>query len=498
MNKRTKLLSLVLICALAVAMILPGTPAEVKASSPSFSVISIEDNDFHGCKIQYSTDGTNWTDITSTMGATAASHLRIVLADGYEVAGHTAIRVAGADVLQSNLATFTGNSGYALTGGSEYQIENIQFLATGGNGGGGGAPGFNGNCYIAWLDGDTFRYHHFTGLSTDNSVNYFAASTVVDDVTGANAISPTLTSNNYEFLWDSFNPADSTFAALTSGAEKLAYVKDRDNGFSIDPVGAYDEANAISTNGDRAFKLTIYNDTPGNYEGITVGGDGTYSLGSWAFKNNTIDVSGTSASSPKEYDAYVGNESLTLAANTQSATITAVEPVGVPAKAVTVTSAGGTFTIAFHSNYYDNVVFKITDNAGGVNYLRINRLSMRVEAEPGTGNRVLALYYPSAKSYSNYSVLFTTTAANGSISSKVVSANATGYDADGNAYANYEVAEGVGLKKACYAIPSDAASGFSVTVVEGAMSSTNYPGTLAGRSTGVTFTVVNGQLKQVQ
>lgn len=502
--KKTKrrLTAIVMALAMIIVGVVPGAinaEENVGIVGSTIKVKSIDTTPFPtGCSASYF-DGSQWVEITGTITeAVRAQNLRVVLGEGCQLASHTQIWYNGSNILANGdgertaaqvLSALTSSEGYTLDGNaSPYEVEHLDFTTSSGG---------SDECYIAWLDSNgVFRYHHFTGLAPYDSgiINFFSAPEVIDEIDPSAHIDATLSEESYEFLNSSFDPTAQAFATLTTGAEKLAYVKDRDNNLSIDPCGAYSEANAISTNGDRMFTITIFGS---EYEGVTVGGQGTYIPGFWRAHSDTIDISGSTEGSPVEYTAYLLDSTITLRSVSDdfSAPITAVEPVGVPAKAVTVTARGdGVFALAFHSNYYDSVVFKVTTDDNQTLYMRINRITMQMAAKPGEqGRNYLVIYYPSSKSYSDYTIVFNATSASGGVTSTTVTTpEETAYDSMGGMTGKYEVADGKGLKCAWYALPDSvkSSSSFNVNVISGtaaALTSDVYPGTLVGSGDGATF-----------
>ncbi|MBQ6127827.1 hypothetical protein IJI69_04015 [Candidatus Saccharibacteria bacterium] len=261
---------------------------------------------------------------------------------------------------------------------------------------------FNGRAWFIWnCDDDLCRYQ-ITGLTEPTesgedityTTKYVKSSDVVDRddntkkldlnellnlaaATPANKLAP------YLFIYDDcisgaentcIDSIDSvtTWDGLETWWDANITDYDTQQNFAIDPTGASAGANIISTNGNRKFRATIYDDT--DYYGISNASsttDLTYYPEFWntAFFNPAYDVSGTSLSNPKIIQSFLLEPKVTLKSDDISAPIANIEVAseGVPASAVTITPKGdGKFDIVFNSNYYDKVVFRIT--SGGNSY----------------------------------------------------------------------------------------------------------------------------------
>lgn len=266
---------------------------------------------------------------------------------------------------------------------------------------------FNGNAWFVWnCDGDLCRYK-ITGLTeavdTGTDITYttkYVKSSDVVDINDANkklnlntlleqaAGTPANELAPYLFVYDDCinddhnNPIAKTCITGISSVDTWSGLQtwwdanitdyDEQKNFAIDPTGASSGNNIISTNGDRSFRATIYDDT--DYYGISNASsttDLTYYPEFWntAFFNPAYDVSGTSLSNPKIIQSFLLEPKVTLKSDDISAPIANIEVAseGVPASAVTITPKGdGKFDIVFNSNYYDKVVFRIT--SGGNSY----------------------------------------------------------------------------------------------------------------------------------
>ena len=239
---------------------------------------------------------------------------------------------------------------------------------------------------------------------------------------------------------------------------------------NLQPVGEPFLNNAYVSYGDRNFKITIYND---DYRGIDLGSLEKlhYYPAIWnnAFlRTDSYDVSGTSKENPAEIETVLLEDIVTLKAlNYNSFEIKSIEALDVPDGAVVVIKSNGEFNIKFNSNFYDNVVFKITSSKNEVYYLRINRITLRVMNDRVMYNNHqehidinASFYFDNKTSYNDYIVSGTISYLDGT--SEVISLENAKYidDGLGNITYDYEVDEenitdpnvpkGKGLKVASY------------------------------------------------
>ena len=406
MKTKRKLLAVIAAFAFVVSVL---SPLRVSAATITYEVQF--DSTEHGV-FQYSLDNTTWVDVTSSQNISVEGdhlYVKVVPEDGYHVADYSAIRSDGTLIASgTQLEAVTDLTSYIGTG---MIVEHIVFSNADGGGDPGPGSGFTGSVYFVWVDGSTFYSHKITDLvgAIDNAgqleypLNSIPLSSIKDDVTNT---AYTL-GMNYEFCWEEAFEAISATEAFGSATDKLEYLNE--NKCTIDPTGAVSGENSISTNGDRAFRLTIFNDADGSYEGLTVSVPDEYAyFPDWwdpAFHQDTFDISGTTKADPFEVEAFVLEPTVSI----RSDDITSVRALDVPAKAVSITDEGrGRFDLQFHSHFYDNVVFELTDEAGETYYIQINRISMRVNRVAGaTPYYAVDLYYADSSSYTNYDVITT-------------------------------------------------------------------------------------------
>ena len=278
-----------------------------------------------------------------------------------------------------------------------------------------GPEAFSGNVWFVWRDGTTFKKFKITGIpgatmsTTEPPYAIYDTHYVsTSDITGFNmaSIDTNADGEDYQFVWDKEhftggNVQDQSTGDVLAGFETWAQYKaftasldeDEYHDFTVDPTGAKNGENSISTNGDRAFRLTIRNSDYFGIVNATSPADPnlTYYPDFWNadFHNPEIDISGTSSSNPAILDSYLLESVIKLSAKNGTPITIAIDD-DTPAAAVTI--SGGNIT--FNSRYYDQVRFKIT--AGGHDYyLLITRITIKAEGD---------VYVPSAntKSYDVY------------------------------------------------------------------------------------------------
>ena len=149
----------------------------------------------------------------------------------------------------------------------------------------------------------------------------------------------------------------------------------------LQPVGEPSANNAYVSYGDRNFKVVIYSSA---YKGITLGdlSDLNYYPAHWTnafLRTDQYDISGTSLEHPAKLesillDNVVHFRPIAIPGNTLQ--IANVEALDVPDDALTITNPNGLWTITYASNFYDHVVFKVTDTNNQVYYIQVNRYTV--------------------------------------------------------------------------------------------------------------------------
>lgn len=374
---------------------------------------------------------------------------------------------------------------------------------------------FNGEVYFAWNDRNGgFHYHLITGIPGFDEVNgtypvkYINSSTIVDDVDHTTKWE--FGQKPYEFCWkEDFEQYLGSTEFANNQNKFDGILPAQEDGFAVDPCGAKDGANSISTNGDRNFRLTIINDSEGStYEGVKVGTTGSYFPGFWdrVFYSDVTDISETTKSNPATIESYLLSDTVTLESDGIGSQITDIKALDVPSGAVSVTKSGSKYNIKFNSNYYDKVVFEVT--SGTTKYfVRIARVTLQVHDNFGpncTNPKITAtFFYPNTSSYNQYEVYANIEYSNGKIETKKLSAAHTDIArtmemANVTIINDNEYNGGTGLKAADYEVAVEnykAVKTIKFNVIKaGSFNTDVYGGTVAGSGDGITYNVLQRRI----
>ena len=367
---------------------------------------------------------------------------------------------------------------------------------------------FDGNAYFVWINSaNKICYHKFTNLmgrpeheQQGYEINYVNVADLTDQ-----------SGNNSTYVWGQENAnwvlakdMENQDGSLRTDLTKEMLFGDPnlfdDRGIQLDPCGAENGANSINTNANRNFRATIYRE---NYNAIKFSSnqnDYTYFPCFWdqTFFSSTVDVSGTTAENPAEYDTYLLESTIRFTEGQFSDHITAVEALNVNPEAVDISIVDGICSIRFNSNYYDNVVFKIT--AGGKDYfVKINRLVLDIKDNFGPDTEedylIARIFYSKENSYDDYEVIATVIYNDGTTDVKVLSPSELRYyDVDDRNRSitgdNYKLEGGKGLYESqCYiAVDRLKLVGAYFTIVtKGALEGDTYNGTFSGSGEGTYY-----------
>ena len=307
-----------------------------------------------------------------------------------------------------------------------------------------------------------------------------------------------LNPGDYHFIWDD---AISNIDGKTTWKQLEDYVKslseDAKRDFSIDPTSAKWAANAINTNGDRSFRLCIYDDE--HYEALEFGAnenDYTYFPSRWdpVFFNSEIDISSTTKESPAYYETYILEPNLKFKLGEKSnSTIKSIKALDVNEDAASISKDGDEYTIRFNSNYYDSVIFEVEDNNGNKNYIEIKRIVLDTMIQTLDNDSKLygiaRLLFPASRSYENYEVIADITYKDGSRKSVKAKNIETRQDLylTGEMVLTNEWMDGKNLKAASYGVEleKDVVSVNFTAIKKGALDGNSYGGTFAGSGKGV-------------
>lgn len=261
------------------------------------------------------------------------------------------------------------------------------------------------NAYLVWSCDNKICYSLVEELS--NNAKFIAASTIeASNVAGkyfdVNA------DNKFFSPYSAFQTKKTQIDANSIDIEDLI----GPDGIDYQPVGEPVSNNAYTSYGDRSFKVTIYGS---KYKGVTLGSlsDLTYYPSTWTdplVRIESYDISGTSKENPTDIETILLEPIINIKALAyNSFEIASIEALDVPNGAVTITKDGDDYKFSFKSNFYDNVVFKVTDTDGNQYYIRINRKVLFVQREVvmypsniGNLDVFTDFYFNRAKSYSDY------------------------------------------------------------------------------------------------
>ncbi len=228
----------------------------------------------------------------------------------------------------------------------------------------------------------------------------------------------------------------------------------------LQPVGEPEDNNAYVSYGDRNFKVVIYND---DFKGISMGDLSELSYYPEYYTNpfvrqDQFDISGTTKNRPTLLNSILLESTVIIRAlNYNSFVISSIEALDVPEDAVTITKeSNGDFKLVFSSNFYDNVVFKVTDTKSEVSYLQVKRFTIDGwVANNDEGSTLIAdFYFDREKSYSDFDLTAKVILNDGSTKNVILTAKNGIDDGLGNITDGYEVDEqssgGKGLKKSTF------------------------------------------------
>ena len=279
----------------------------------------------------------------------------------------------------------------------------------------------------------------------------------------------------------------------------------------LQPLGEPEYNNCYVSYGDRNFKVVIYND---EYKGVAMGDLSRlhYYPAEWTnafIKRDQFDISGTSKDEPTGITSILLESTVIIKAlNYNNFEIASIEALDVPEDAVTVNKVNGEFELVFASNFYDNVVFKVTDTDGEVSYLQVNRYTIDGWIKFKDNHPVLNadFYFDREKSYSDFNLTAKIIYRNGTIKNVTLEAADGIDDGLGNITPGYEVDEeegeygprGKGLKKSTFEYPLENGEDREIKKVylnaeyKGSTAS-NYAGAYVGSGEGVLANIYQGE-----
>ena len=261
-------------------------------------------------------------------------------------------------------------------------------------------------------------------------------------------------------------------------------------GVKLQPVGEPQGNSSYVSYGDRNFRLTIFNE---NYKAITLGNMDDLHYVPHFYEDATyvdaIDISETTEENPAIMHSILLEDTVRIkASEIGGLEIAKIEALGAPAGAISINGENNEYEFVFHSNFYDAVVFKITDTDGIEYYLKVERSTLdnwiREESVQTT------FYFDADTSYSDYELIATYVYKDGTTVEKTMTNTQMIDDGLGNIIYDYETEAGRNLKMATYAIEeergfSDELEGVYFNAKKAGTTDLIYAGTLVGSGLGI-------------
>lgn len=367
-------------------------------------------------------------------------------------------------------------------------------------------PPFDGSVYLFWEgeDGSVCKYK-LENLSTSHKegegenaidvydVNFVKASDIADAAGDVFSIT-----KKFEFVYPNMVDDSRTqhlFDGQLSENDKHA--------ITMDPTNNTEGQTSVTWTPDREFRITFYEE---GYQGICLVTSGmSYPeapFNETVFGIKDKDIGGTTKENPAILPIYGLEQSITVTAGENSKPIKAITPLDVPNGAITVSEVEtGKFNIAFHSNFYDKVVYQVTDENDKVYYVRIIRETLEAHDNFGPGMAesdmeiTANFYFPTGNSYSEYQMVASLWVQDekGQNVIKEVKVVQPGIvkDMDGASTGEYEVSIGATLKQSSYIVPVDksiVAISFNI-VKSGEMNSGIFSGAISGSGNGTYYDI---------
>jgi len=278
---------------------------------------------------------------------------------------------------------------------------------------------------------------------------------------------------------------------LTKWSELESYIRALDydelRDFAYDPCGAKDGKTSISTNGDRSFRATVYNEE--EYFGLTNAttiNDVKYYPEFWnpMFFNPIMDIYGSTFENPAVLETYIEEPFIRLASDDISGKIDKIEvasDINKDAVEIKQNNRDNSYEVTFKSNYYDQVIFKIT-SGNNIYYLRISRISL-MASDDGA-----CLLLPE-EDEEEYLVIATYILKDGTEISAILESQAGDYGGKNLQLRDYFLSESDRAKVNSRKNSTNPPVKAYYTVIRADSTSTQYKGTFSGSGKGVTYNV---------
>ncbi len=150
------------------------------------------------------------------------------------------------------------------------------------------------------------------------------------------------------------------------------------SGVKIMPIGEPIEPSSYISYGDHKFNVIIY---ASNYAAVTAVETDTLTYVPYGFSVNPVDLAGSSADEPGLLEMPLLDDVIRINStglNNFSIKNIAVADATIPSEAVSVTKdqSSGNYVINFGSNFYDDILLKITGSDDKTYYLEIRRITL--------------------------------------------------------------------------------------------------------------------------
>ncbi len=504
-----KLIGLILCFALVFTVVMPLNALAV--GEDEFSLNCEATNPTEGKIVFHIPDGTT---TATVVGGTISDGKLLVLHDSlgdlrlqFDEAfnkDQLNVKVSADDGYSVNLPVNGDNEAYIdesihFPGGTTLTISVEPKGPAGGPGDEGGHEGFDGRAYFVWASDNKLCYHLFEELigrvEDDYPLNVIKASEVTDQ-----------SGNNIDYVFGQ-DMADWVLArdfedeagnVKYTNADIQAVLGDGhdDHGITLNPAGAENTENSINTNGDMNFRASIIKD---GYEAITFETNEDeleYVPGflDGAFHSSTVDISGTTKSSPAVFNLYLLEKTIKLGlAEASKSPIKSVKALDINPAAVSIADKGDSnFEITFNSNFYDRVVFELTDEAGATYYIRLARTLMEVHDNFGPETKdpkvVSYVYFPADMSKDDFEIVATIVFDDGTQRTEMAKPEVIGF-VNGQDYDGYEGDAGKNTKIAALGVgvTDHVTNVYFTAVYKGALDGNVYGGTLGGSGKGFNY-----------
>jgi len=262
----------------------------------------------------------------------------------------------------------------------------------------------------------------------------------------------------------------------------------------IDVCGGNDGPHSVTHNGDREFRLTIFDDGFMPIEFNVDPSRYTYYLGEWdpVFANPVFDLS-NDKDNPTVYTTYLLEKRLSFSAVGHQ--IKSVKALDVSNKGVTINVVdNAVVNITFNSNYFSEVVFEVTFTDGQKGYFKADRkfvdFAQSNRMNPGEEKMIpyAEFTYPEDKTIDDYDVYAKYITDKGEKTVKLTASKVKVLTRDQGVLNDTVFDAGERLKKSYYPLDIDKNTksvSITVTKKDALVASDVYGGTFGGHGDGV-------------